>query len=103
MNILENLDSLVLLGQNETMSATALKMGVTQSTISKRIQALEYVVGIKLVEPKGKKVILTTGALKLIEKCAPLLLNLKEEIQSLSKEKCKMSMKVGLSESILST
>jgi len=49
--MLEGIDALIALERFGTVSEAAVRLRLTQSAISKRIQALQRTVGFRLVEP----------------------------------------------------
>ena len=74
-------------------------MRLTQSAVSKRIQALERELRMKLIEPDGRKVKLTSSAYKFLNKARPLIIELKN--LSFHDDSVNMSsFALGLSDSI---
>jgi DNA-binding transcriptional LysR family regulator len=49
--MLEGIDALIALEKFGTVSEAATRLRLTQSAVSKRIQALQRAIGLKLVEP----------------------------------------------------
>jgi DNA-binding transcriptional LysR family regulator len=74
----DRLEALVALAENGTMRRAALALHVTQSAVSKRIQTLEFELKNKLIEPRGRRVMLTPFALQYLSKIRPLLSEIKE-------------------------
>ncbi|MCB0323617.1 MAG: LysR family transcriptional regulator [Bdellovibrionales bacterium] len=79
--LFQNFEALAALGEFQTMSRAAARLGVTQPAISKRIRQLEADLGRKLVEPMGRNVVLTPYATMLLERARPLYLQFKEALQ----------------------
>src|SRR5262245_2868436 len=76
--MIDYLEALAALADRGTMRRAALSLHISQSAVSKRIAALEGRLGKKLVEPSGRKVMLTPTALRLLEKARPLVGEIKE-------------------------
>ena len=76
----DNLDALFALEKYETVSRAAARLGLTQSAVSKRIQALGHQLGHELVEPSGRGVVLTPYALQFIQRVRPTFVDLKEAL-----------------------
>ena len=55
-NILDGIEALAALEQCGTISEAATRLRLTQSAVSKRIQALQKTVGFRIVEPDGRRV-----------------------------------------------
>jgi DNA-binding transcriptional LysR family regulator len=98
----EGLETLIALSEAGTMTRTALRMRVSQSTISKRIAALEAEVGAALVEPEGRRVRLTPRARALVSRATPLLRALGDALAA-EPEAPGGRISIGVSESILSS
>jgi DNA-binding transcriptional LysR family regulator len=75
--MLDGIDALLALEKYGTISEASVRMRLTQSAVSKRIQALEKELKIKLIEPDGRKVKLTSSAYKFLNKARPLIIELK--------------------------
>ncbi|MFC1237652.1 LysR family transcriptional regulator [Vibrio sp. F74] len=69
--LLEGIETLLVLGQEKTMSRTGSVLYISQSAVSKRITKLEKRLGKKLIEPDGRYVRLTADAKALIESVGP--------------------------------
>ena len=76
-NMLEGIDALIALERFGTVSEAAVRLRLTQSAISKRIQALQRATGVRLVERDGRRVRLTAHALDLLERARPLVADLR--------------------------
>jgi DNA-binding transcriptional LysR family regulator len=97
--MLDGIEALMALEKYGTISEAAVRLRLTQSAVSKRIQALESELKIKLISPDGRRVKLTSSAYKFLNKARPLILELKnlgvvEESDTIS------SFSLGLSDSI---
>ena len=75
--MLEGIDALIALERFGTVSEAAVRLRLTQSAISKRIQALQRRVGFKLVEPDGRRIRLTAPAIDFLERARPLVADLR--------------------------
>jgi DNA-binding transcriptional LysR family regulator len=75
--MLDGIEALMALEKHETVSQAALSLRLTQSAVSKRLQALQQELDIKLIEPDGRRLKLTPEALLFLSKAKPLLIELK--------------------------
>jgi DNA-binding transcriptional LysR family regulator len=75
--MLEGIDALIALERFGTVSEAAVRLRLTQSAISKRIQALQRTVGARLIERDGRRVRLTAHAIELLERARPLVADLR--------------------------
>lgn len=75
--MLECIDALMALEKFGTVSEAAIRLRLTQSAVSKRIQALQRAVGFRLVEPDGRRLRLTAGAIDFLERARPLVADLR--------------------------
>jgi DNA-binding transcriptional LysR family regulator len=75
--MLEGIDALIALERFGTVSEAAVRLRLTQSAISKRIQALQRTVGVRLIERDGRRVRLTAHAIELLERARPLVADLR--------------------------
>lgn len=57
--MIENLETLVVLSRTGTMMETATVLKISQSAVSKRIDALERYYDRDLIERHGRRVVLT--------------------------------------------
>lgn len=100
--MLENLETLITLSKTGTMLETATVLKVSQSAVSKRIAALERHYDRKLVERHGRRVVLTADGIRMVERVAPLVAELRSvflEEPSLQRGK----IILGVSEAILAS
>ena len=96
----DQIETLSTLAATGTMTRTATHLRITQSTVSKRIAALEREVGQPLTEAHGRGVRLTPVGHRLLERAAPLVASLRH---ALREEEVHHSgrLAIGVSESIL--
>lgn len=83
---LVSFEALVALQEHGTMLRAAARLGVSQPTISKRIQQLENELGQKLIEQSGRKVLLTPQATAILERAKPLYREFKEALREEASE-----------------
>ncbi|MCB0420601.1 MAG: LysR family transcriptional regulator [Bdellovibrionales bacterium] len=100
--MLENLETLLELHKQGTMSQTSTVLRISQSAVSKRIAAVEAYYGTKLIEKSGRNVCFTKQAVVLVERLRPLLIELREAVGD-QKKQVRRKLTVGVSESILSS
>ena len=75
--MLNGIDALIALEQFGTISEAAIRLRLTQSAVSKRIQELQRAVGSTLIERDGRRVRLTVSGLDLLERARPLVADLR--------------------------
>lgn len=100
--MLDHIDTLATLADAGTMTRAATRLRLTQSSVSKRIAALEREVGRKLVEAQGRGVRLTPAGQRLLERTAPLVSSLRAAMREESEHEAGRLI-VGISESILAS
>jgi DNA-binding transcriptional LysR family regulator len=83
--MLDGIDALVALHTFGTVSEAAVRLRLTQSAVSKRIQTLQTSVGIVLVVPDGRRLRLTPQAVELLERARPLVAELRGLVQPLAR------------------
>lgn len=99
--MLDGIEALMALEKHETVSQAALSLRLTQSAVSKRLQALQTELDMKLVEPDGRRLKLTPEALQFLSKAKPLLLELKNlSINTANKSSHVSHFSLALSDSI---
>lgn len=97
--MLDGIDALLALEKYGTISEASVRMRLTQSAVSKRIQSLERELKLKLIEPDGRKVKLTSNAYTFLNKARPLMIELKN--LGIVDDKVNISnFSLGLSDSI---
>jgi DNA-binding transcriptional LysR family regulator len=82
--MLEQLDTLRALKKHKTTAQAAIALRITQSTVSKRLAALEQHCQKQLVEQRGRTLFLTEAGEKLLQEATPILLQLQELLQPAS-------------------
>lgn len=75
--MLDGIDALAALHTLGTVSEAAVRLRLTQSAVSKRIQALQAAVGFPLVEPDGRRLRLTAPAIEFLERARALVAELR--------------------------
>jgi len=100
--MLDYIDTLATLAEAGTMTRAATRLRLTQSSVSKRIAALEREVGRKLVEAQGRGVRLTPAGQRLLERTTPLISSLRAALREESEHEAGRLI-VGISESILAS
>lgn len=75
--MLNGIDALIALEQFGTISEAAVRLRLTQSAVSKRIQELQRAVGMRLIERDGRRVRLTVSGIDLLERARPLVADLR--------------------------
>lgn len=97
--MLEGLEALFALERTGTISEAAAQLRLTQSAVSKRIQALQNEVKFTVIEPDGRRVRLTARGVALLDKARPLISELKS-LKNLQIENEMTQFSIGLSDSI---
>lgn len=97
--MLEGLKSLIAVEKLGTVSEAAVALRLTQSAVSKRLQALERDLGFAVVEKDGRKVRLTSAAHALLGKAKPLLAEL-EALRFTGRGDSRREFSLGVSDSI---
>ncbi len=100
--MLEGIDALVALHTLGTVSEAAARLRLTQSAVSKRIQALQAAVGVTLVEPDGRRLRLTPQAIDFLGRARPLVAELRGLIRPVAREP-RPSFELALADSIASS
>jgi len=75
--MLDGIEALIALEKYGTVSESAIRLRLTQSAVSKRIQALQKELRVKLVEPDGRRVRLTADGYQFLSKARPIVIELK--------------------------
>lgn len=101
-NMLEALETLVVLAETGTMVQTATRLRISQSAVTKRIAALEAELNVALVERVGRRVKLTAFAEELIARTRPLLAELREALSG-QRDLARGRIVLGVSESLLTS
>jgi DNA-binding transcriptional LysR family regulator len=75
--MLDGIEALIMLEKYGTVSEAAVRLRLTQSAVSKRIQALQQAVGFRIVEADGRRIRLTPEAINFLERARPLVAELR--------------------------
>ncbi|MFZ3230569.1 MAG: LysR family transcriptional regulator [Pseudobdellovibrio sp.] len=97
--MIEEIEALIALERTGTISEAAAQLRLTQSAVSKRIQALQNSLKFAVIEPDGRRVRLTAKGLALLNKARPLILELKN-LRYLAIENEMTHFSIGISDSI---
>lgn len=97
--MLDGIDALSALERFGTVSEAATRLRLTQSAVSKRLQALQAAVGFPVIEPDGRRVRLTARALDLLERARPIVADLRSLTTSV-RSAPSVELSLGLSDSI---
>lgn len=98
--MIENIEALIVLAREDTITKTATRLRITQSAVSKRLAALESLVGEPVIEKKGRGVALTESGRRLVAQAQPLISELRSVLATQQSSK-HMDITVGVSESVL--
>jgi DNA-binding transcriptional LysR family regulator len=100
--MLDGIDALVALETFGTVSEAAVRLRLTQSAVSKRLQALQNEVGFRLVAPVGRRLRLTPEAVDFLDRARPLVAELRG-LQRTSRVPSPSSFSLALADSIASS
>ena len=100
--MLEGIEALIALERTGTISEAAAQLRLTQSAVTKRLQALQNEVSFKLIEPDGRRVKLTQQAQDFLLRARPLVTELKN-LKQLKPENGIMRYSIALADSIAAT
>jgi DNA-binding transcriptional LysR family regulator len=75
--VIDQIEALAALAEHGTMRAAATRLRVSQSAVTKRLDALEAQLRVRLRERAGRRVQLTPAAARLLERTRPLLAELR--------------------------
>jgi DNA-binding transcriptional LysR family regulator len=75
--MLDGIEALIALEKFGTVSEAATRLRLTQSAVSKRIQALQNAIGFPLIEKDGRRVRLTADAVSFLERARPVVADLR--------------------------
>lgn len=103
--MIEQLEALRALKEEGTTARAAVRLRLTQSAISKRIDALEAEVGAPLIEAHGRGCRLTPEGEALVRDASPLLASLRDVIASSRSARATETarLRVAASDSLLSS
>jgi DNA-binding transcriptional LysR family regulator len=97
--MVEGIEALIALERTGTISQAAAQLRLTQSAVSKRIQALENDLKINLIEPDGRRVRLTQKGILFLSKARLILVELKS-LKDLNSENEIKKYSIALSDSV---
>ena len=97
--MIEGIEALLALERTGTISEAAAQLRLTQSAVSKRIQALENTVKFKLIEPDGRRVKLTPKGQLFLNKASALYSELKN-LKHLETDTPTKKFSIAISDSI---
>jgi DNA-binding transcriptional LysR family regulator len=97
--MLDGIDALSALERFGTVSEAATRLRLTQSAVSKRLQALQASLGFSVIEPDGRRVRLTARALDLLERARPIVADLRA-LAAPVRTQAGAAFSLGLSDSI---
>jgi DNA-binding transcriptional LysR family regulator len=100
--MVEGIEALLALERTGTISEAAAQLRLTQSAVTKRIQALSDEVRFKIIEPDGRRVRLTAKGQALLDKARPLISELKN-LRHIQVENEMNQFSIGISDSIASS
>lgn len=100
--MLEGIEALIALERTGTISEAAAQLRLTQSAVTKRLQALQNEVSFKLIEPDGRRVKLTQQAQDFLLRARPLVSELKS-LKQLKPENGITRYSIALADSIAAT
>ena len=100
--MLDGVDALIALEKFGTVSEAAVRLRLTQSAVSKRIQSLERQVGFRLVEQEGRRLRLTPAAVSFLERARPLVADLRG-LTGLAHDGSLSDFSIALADSIASS
>jgi len=100
--MLDGIEALQALERCGTVSEAALSLRLTQSAVTKRIQALQNEVGFALTAPEGRRLRLTQAARTLLDRARPLLAELKN-LSKPTSNRGVLTMSIAMADSIASS
>ena len=100
--MLDGLKALIIVEKLGTVSEAAVHLRLTQSAVSKRIQALEIEIGYRVVERDGRKLRLTSAGLDLLARAKPLILEI-DNLKISHAQAGRTTFSLGISDSIASS
>lgn len=100
--MIDQLEALAALAEHGTMRSAATRLRISQSAVTKRLDALEAQLGVRLRERAGRRVRLTQVAERLLERTRPLLAELRLAVVG-ERAVAAGWLVIGVSESILAS
>lgn len=93
------LEALLALERTGTISEAAAQLRLTQSAVTKRIQALQNELNFNVIEPDGRRVRLTAKGQSLLDKARPLISEIKN-LKDIENSHDMNQFSIGISDSI---
>ncbi len=93
------LEALLALERTGTISEAAAQLRLTQSAVTKRIQALQNELKFTVIEPDGRRVRLTAKGQSLLDKARPLISEIKN-LKDIENSQNMTRFSIGISDSI---
>jgi DNA-binding transcriptional LysR family regulator len=100
--MIDQLEALAALAEHGTMRSAATRLRISQSAVTKRLDALEARLGVRVRERAGRRVRLTQAAERLLERTRPLLAELRLAVVG-ERSVAAGWLVIGVSESILAS
>lgn len=100
--MIDQLEALASLAEHGTMRSAATRLRISQSAVTKRLDALEAQLGVRVRERAGRRVRLTGAAERLLERTRPLLAELRLAVLG-ERSIAAGFLVIGVSESILAS
>lgn len=100
--MIDGIEALIALERTGTISEAAAQLRLTQSAVSKRLQALQDELTFKLVTPDGRRVKLTPQGQEFLTRARPLLAELKS-LKQINLKQGVQKFSLALSDSIAAT
>lgn len=97
--MIDYLEALLALERTGTIGQAASQLRLTQSAVTKRIQALQNEVKFKVIEPDGRRVKLTAKGQSLLDKARPLISEIKN-LKDIEAGSDMNEFSIGVSDSI---
>jgi len=102
-DMLDGIDAMMALAATGTVSEAAARLRLTQSAVSKRIQALQSSLGAVLVERDGRRLRLTAEAVSFLERARPLVAELRALARPAPTRAARIGFTLALADSIASS
>jgi DNA-binding transcriptional LysR family regulator len=98
--MLDGIDALVALHALGTVSEAGARLRLTQSAVSKRLQALQASLGFALVERDGRRLRLTAPAIAFVERARPLVAELRDAARPAAAPAARATFTLALADSV---
>jgi DNA-binding transcriptional LysR family regulator len=97
----DQIEALAALSQTGTTARAAVRLRITQSAVSKRIAALEVVVGLPLVQKRGRGLVLTPAGEELLREVEPHTRAVRDRVAGLAARP--LPLRLAVAESLLAS